>query len=141
MSAADRLARAVPPKVREVCTTIAAAGHQAVIVGGCVRDVLMGRSPGDWDVASSARPEEVIALFKRTIPQGLQHGTVKVMMGKGKEAEVEVTAEQPVPDPEPEAAAEPHDEPAPEPDAVVEADAEEPSDDRGPSEDESPAPS
>jgi tRNA nucleotidyltransferase (CCA-adding enzyme) len=77
--------------VREVCTTIAAAGHQAVIVGGCVRDVLMGRTPGDWDVASSARPEEVIALFKRTIPQGLQHGTVKVMMGKGKDAEVEVT--------------------------------------------------
>jgi len=89
--ALDRLAHAVPPKVREVCETIAAAGHQAVIVGGCVRDVLMGREPGDWDVASSAHPEEVMKLFKRTIPQGLQHGTVKVMMGKGKENEVEVT--------------------------------------------------
>jgi len=89
--ARDRLAAAVPPKVREVCTTLAAAGHQAVIVGGCVRDVLMGRSPGDWDVASSAHPEAVMGLFRRTVPQGLQHGTVKVLMGKGKENEVEVT--------------------------------------------------
>ncbi len=89
--ALERLASSVPPKVREVCTTIAAAGHQAVIVGGCVRDVLMGRTPGDWDVASSARPEDVMRLFKRTVPQGLQHGTVKVLMGKGKDNEVEVT--------------------------------------------------
>jgi tRNA nucleotidyltransferase (CCA-adding enzyme) len=87
----DRLAQAVPPKVREVCETIAAAGHQAVIVGGCVRDVIMGREPGDWDVASSAHPEDVLKMFKRTIPQGLQHGTVKVVMGRGKENEVEVT--------------------------------------------------
>ena len=91
MDASDRLARAVPPKVREVCTTLADAGHQAVIVGGCVRDVLMGREPGDWDVASSAPPDDVLNLFKRTVPQGLQHGTVKVLMGKGKENEVEVT--------------------------------------------------
>ncbi len=89
--ALERLATAVPPKVREVCTTLAEAGHQAVIVGGCVRDVLMGREPGDWDVASSAHPDEVMKLFRRTVPQGLQHGTVKVLMGKGKENEVEVT--------------------------------------------------
>lgn len=87
----DRLARAVPPKIREVCETIAATGNQAVIVGGCVRDVIMGREPGDWDVASSAHPDDVLKMFKRTIPQGLQHGTVKVVMGRGKENEVEVT--------------------------------------------------
>ncbi len=87
----DRLAVAVPPHVRDVCARLTEAGHQAVVVGGCVRDVLMGRVPIDWDVASSARPEEVLALFKRTRPQGLQHGTVVVEMGRHKEAHVEVT--------------------------------------------------
>jgi tRNA nucleotidyltransferase (CCA-adding enzyme) len=87
----DRLAAAVPPHVRDVCTRLTEAGHQAVVVGGCVRDVLMGRMPVDWDVASSARPEEVLALFKRTRPQGLQHGTVVVEMGRPKDAHIEVT--------------------------------------------------
>lgn len=87
----DRLAAAVPPHVRDVCARLTEAGHLAVVVGGCVRDVLMGRMPMDWDVASSARPEEVLALFKRTRPQGLQHGTVVVEMGRHKDAHVEVT--------------------------------------------------
>jgi tRNA nucleotidyltransferase (CCA-adding enzyme) len=89
--ALDRLAAAVPPHVRDVCTRLTEAGHQAVVVGGCVRDVLMGRMPMDWDVATSARPEEVLALFKRTRPQGLQHGTVVVEMGRHKDAHIEVT--------------------------------------------------
>jgi tRNA nucleotidyltransferase (CCA-adding enzyme) len=87
----DRLAAAVPSHVREVCTRLTEAGYQAVVVGGCVRDVLMGRVPMDWDVASSARPEDVLALFKRTRPQGLQHGTVVVEMGRHKDAHIEVT--------------------------------------------------
>jgi tRNA nucleotidyltransferase (CCA-adding enzyme) len=87
----DRLAAAVPPHVRDVCTKLTEAGHQAVVVGGCVRDVLMGRMPVDWDVASSAPPEAVLALFKRTRPQGLQHGTVVVEMGRHKDAHIEVT--------------------------------------------------
>jgi tRNA nucleotidyltransferase (CCA-adding enzyme) len=70
---------------------LSAAGHQAVVVGGCVRDVLMGRTPMDWDVATSAHPEQVLALFKRTRPQGLQHGTVVVEMGRHKDMHVEVT--------------------------------------------------
>ena len=87
-----RLATAIPAPVLEVVDTITKAGHEAVIVGGCVRDVIMGRTPKDWDVASSALPEQVMALFKKTIPQGLQHGTVKVVIGKGDHrAEVEVT--------------------------------------------------
>lgn len=87
----QRLAAAVPSHVREVCSRIAAAGHQAVVVGGCVRDVLLDRQPGDWDVATSAHPEQVVALFKHVIETGLQHGTVTVVMGRGEHTHVEVT--------------------------------------------------
>lgn len=86
-----RLAAAVPPNVREVCRTLAAAGHQAVTVGGAVRDAILGRTPGDWDVATAATPEQVMALFKRTVPTGIQHGTVTVVTGRGIESHVEVT--------------------------------------------------
>ena len=82
----------VPATVREVCDVLTSAGHQAVTVGGAVRDALLGREPGDWDVATSALPEDVIRLFRRTIPTGLQHGTVTVMVGRGAERlPVEVT--------------------------------------------------
>ncbi len=86
-----KLAAAVPANVRSVCATLTAAGHQAVTVGGAVRDALLGRSPGDWDVATSAHPEQVLALFRHTIPTGLQHGTVTIVTGKGIESHVEVT--------------------------------------------------
>jgi tRNA nucleotidyltransferase (CCA-adding enzyme) len=86
-----RVAKAVPANVREVCATLIGAGHEAVTVGGAVRDALLGRTPGDWDVATSARPEQVIALFKRTVPTGLQHGTVTIVTGKGIDSHVEVT--------------------------------------------------
>lgn len=86
-----RLARAVPANVREVCARIAGAGYQAVAVGGAVRDVLLGREPGDWDVATSAHPDEVLKLFRHTIPTGLQHGTVTIVTGRGVESHVEVT--------------------------------------------------
>jgi tRNA nucleotidyltransferase (CCA-adding enzyme) len=86
------LAAAVPPGVLEVCTVLVRAGHEAVTVGGAVRDAMLGREAGDWDVASSARPEEVVALFEKTIPTGLQHGTVTVVVGKGRAREtIEVT--------------------------------------------------
>lgn len=58
------------------------AGYPSFFVGGCVRDELMSRSVHDMDIASSAKPEEVIALFDHVIPTGLQHGTVTVMMEK-----------------------------------------------------------
>ena len=86
-----RLRAAVPANVRAVCETLERAGHEAVTVGGAVRDAILGREPGDWDVASSARPEEVIALFKHVIPTGLQHGTVTIVTGKGEASHVEVT--------------------------------------------------
>ena len=86
-----RLAAAVPANVREVCATLTKAGHEAVTVGGAVRDAILGRTPGDWDVATSALPAQVLALFRRTIPTGLQHGTVTVVTGRGVESHVEVT--------------------------------------------------
>jgi tRNA nucleotidyltransferase (CCA-adding enzyme) len=82
---------AVPANVRDVCRTLHAAGHEAVTVGGAVRDALLGRDPGDWDVATSAHPEQVLKLFRHTIPTGLQHGTVTVVTGKGVHTHVEVT--------------------------------------------------
>ncbi len=66
-----------------MCRTLRRAGHGVHLVGGAVRDLLMqGRaSPGEWDIATSARPEEVSLLFPRTIPTGARHGTVTVLSG------------------------------------------------------------
>ena len=72
---------AVPVPVRRLCRRLWAAGKEACPVGGCVRDSLLGRRPGDWDVATSALPEEVMALFRRTVPTGIRHGTVTVLFG------------------------------------------------------------
>jgi tRNA nucleotidyltransferase (CCA-adding enzyme) len=91
LAAEDRLAAALPANVRAVCETLARAGYQAVAVGGAVRDAIIGRPAGDWDVATSARPEEVMALFKHTVPTGLAHGTITVVTGRGKDSHVEVT--------------------------------------------------
>jgi tRNA nucleotidyltransferase (CCA-adding enzyme) len=88
---AEALAAALPANVRAVCETLARAGYQAVAVGGAVRDALIGRPAGDWDVATSARPEEVMALFRHTVPTGLAHGTITVVTGTGKDSHVEVT--------------------------------------------------
>ncbi|HVV82856.1 MAG TPA: hypothetical protein VHE35_07235, partial [Kofleriaceae bacterium] len=79
----ERLDRSVPPAVRDVCRVLSAAGHQAIAVGGAVRDALLGRPAEDWDVATSAHPDEVVRLFPRTIPTGMAHGTVTVMAGRG----------------------------------------------------------
>lgn len=85
------VAAAVPVAVRRVCERLEAAGHQAVTVGGAVRDALLGRPAGDWDVATSATPDEVIELFPRTVPTGLAHGTVTVLTGSSEIDHVEVT--------------------------------------------------
>jgi len=57
------------------------AGYQAFLVGGCVRDLLMGRAPKDFDIATSARPDEVRSLFRKTIPVGAQFGVLLVLKG------------------------------------------------------------
>lgn len=71
----------LPKKVREILDVIEESGHEAYVVGGCVRDSILGRQPEDWDITTSAKPEEVKALFRRTIDTGIAHGTVTVMMG------------------------------------------------------------
>ena len=85
----------MPPEVRELCQRLKEAGHRSWIVGGCVRDALLAadspvaaQTRGDWDIATSARPEQVTKLFRRVIPTGIQHGTVTVLAG---DTHVEVT--------------------------------------------------
>ena len=68
-----------PAAVDKVLARLEAAGYEAYAVGGSVRDLLRGKAPDDWDMTTSARPQEVMALFKgHAIPTGLQHGTVTV---------------------------------------------------------------
>lgn len=59
------------------------AGHEALLAGGCVRDLLMGQEPKDWDIATSAGPDEVIQLFERTVPVGARFGIVVVVFDEG----------------------------------------------------------
>lgn len=72
----------LPVSVKKALDILGAAGHEAFLVGGCVRDALRGDVPHDYDVTTSARPEETLAAFSeyRTIATGLRHGTVTVMI-------------------------------------------------------------
>lgn len=70
----------IPEKVNQIIGVLEANGHEAYAVGGCVRDVLLGREPADWDITTSASPLQVKALFRRTVDTGIQHGTVTVML-------------------------------------------------------------
>lgn len=79
----------IPNDVKTVLAALETAGHEAWCVGGCVRDTLLGRAPEDWDVTTSALPEETMALFgSRALPTGLKHGTVTV---RAERRNVEVT--------------------------------------------------
>ncbi len=80
---------APPPGVQAILLKLRRAGYEAFPVGGCVRDSLLGKTPEDWDVATSAWPEAVMALFGESyaLPTGLKHGTVTVLLG-GASAEV-----------------------------------------------------
>lgn len=76
----------IPDYVKDIMARLEGAGWEAWCVGGGVRDMLLGRDPGDWDVTTSARPEDVMALFgKDALPTGLKHGTVTVGGGRGVE--------------------------------------------------------
>lgn len=70
----------LPEKVNFIIETLNKHGHEGYAVGGCVRDTMLGRVPQDWDITTSARPEQVKALFGHTIDTGIQHGTVTVML-------------------------------------------------------------
>lgn len=78
----------IPENIKNIILRLEEHGHRAYAVGGCVRDSLLGRQPEDWDVCSSALPEEVMAIFGAdAVPTGLKHGTVTVKCG-GERAEV-----------------------------------------------------
>ncbi|MDO4343982.1 MAG: CCA tRNA nucleotidyltransferase [Eubacteriales bacterium] len=70
----------LPNHVREIIETLETAGYEAYAVGGCVRDSVLGREPDDWDITTSAKPEQVKALFRRTVDTGIAHGTVTVLL-------------------------------------------------------------
>ncbi len=72
----------MPKAVKEIIATLQQNNFEAYAVGGCVRDSILGREPNDWDITTSAAPEEVKALFRRTIDTGIEHGTVTVMVDK-----------------------------------------------------------
>ena len=78
----------VPRDVLDLCERLRGKGKRAWIVGGCVRDLLSGREAADWDVATDARPPELLKVFPRAIPTGIEHGTITVL---GKDHHVEVT--------------------------------------------------
>lgn len=82
----------VPPDVIRAMETIHAAGFDVWIVGGALRDHLIGGEPKDWDIATDAAPDEVVRLFPRVIPVGIRHGTVQVHTRK---RDIEVTSYSP----------------------------------------------
>ncbi len=72
----------IPAGAAYILEQLNKSGYEAYIVGGCVRDCLLGDEPSDWDITTSAKPEEVKKLFPRTIDTGIQHGTVTVLVDK-----------------------------------------------------------
>ena len=72
----------LPIQVKNIINTLQQAGFEAYAVGGCVRDSILNRTPEDWDITTSALPEQVKLLFKRTVDTGIEHGTVTVMFDK-----------------------------------------------------------
>lgn len=72
----------IPAKANQIINRLTEAGYEAYAVGGCVRDAILGRPAADWDITTNARPEQVKALFSRTIDTGIKHGTVTVLLGR-----------------------------------------------------------
>ena len=72
----------LPPKVNQIMQTLQANGFEAYAVGGCVRDSILGRKPDDWDITTSATPQETKQLFQKTFDTGIEHGTITVLLGK-----------------------------------------------------------
>lgn len=78
----------LPENVKLVIDTIISNGHKAYIVGGCVRDLLCRKQPHDYDITTSATPDEIKSMFKKTVDTGIKHGTVTVILSGGQ---IEVT--------------------------------------------------
>lgn len=77
---------ALPKDVQVILRTLQKNGYEAYAVGGCVRDSILGRIPDDWDITTSAKPEQIKACFEKTVDTGIQHGTITVILhGEGYE--------------------------------------------------------
>ena len=72
----------LPKKVLFIINNLQLAGYDAFAVGGCVRDSILARKPQDWDITTSAKPEAIKEIFRRTVDTGIENGTVTVMIGK-----------------------------------------------------------
>ncbi len=76
----------LPEDVRSILSKLEREGYDAYVVGGCVRDTLLGKEPEDWDITTSAKPEEIKKAFVKTVDTGIKHGTVTVIInGNGYE--------------------------------------------------------
>ncbi len=71
----------IPEAAGEIIRRLEKNGYEAYVVGGCVRDLLLGREPEDWDITTSALPQQIKQVFRRTVDTGIQHGTVTVLLG------------------------------------------------------------
>lgn len=74
----------LPQNISAIISIINSNGHEAYLVGGCVRDIIMGREPEDWDIATSATTDIIKSIFNNTFDTGLKHGTVTVLYGDAK---------------------------------------------------------
>ena len=72
----------LPRKVSFIISNLSLHGHEAYAVGGCIRDAILAKNPQDWDITTSATPDEIKGLFRHTIDTGIEHGTVTVLLGK-----------------------------------------------------------
>jgi len=79
----------IPPEICKVVETLEAAGYEAYLVGGCVRDLLLGRTPKDWDVTTNATPEQIVPLFPKTFYENT-YGTVGVVNEQAEDERLKI---------------------------------------------------
>lgn len=85
MNVSEALYNCIPPYVSALMHRLRDAGYEAFAVGGCVRDILLAKEPSDWDLCSSATPEQLLSVFRdeRVVTAGVKHGTVGVVCSEG----------------------------------------------------------
>lgn len=75
-----KLMREIPKYVEQIINELMLQNHQAFLIGGCVRDMLLEKEPKDWDITTSATPNEIMSMFSHVVPTGEKHGTVTVII-------------------------------------------------------------
>ena len=86
----------MPAGARHIIEQLNNNGFEAFIVGGCVRDCLLGKMPNDWDITTNAKPEQVKSIFSHTVDTGIEHGTVTVLVERNivaKDHDAQMVAE------------------------------------------------